>query len=432
MTHQQAVAYLHHLLGNFSGAKLGLERVQALVAELDHPERAYPSVHIAGTNGKGSTAAMIESGLRADGRRTGFYSSPHLTRFNERFRLDGLPISDGAFAKAVEATRGAVERMLGGGEDERLRPTMFEVVTAAAFEAFRQAEVDWGVIEVGLGGRLDATNVIDADVAVVTPIGLDHEAWLGNTLTAIAGEKAGILKPGCRAAFAPQAPEAGRVLELRARELGIEYRFVDREWRVEDVEHDPAGRFRFRAVSHEIELMIELGLAGEHQIHNALTAIAALEAAGVGPDAITQGLNQAQWPGRLEVVSGAPSYLLDCAHNPAGARTLAHYLERFQRGRLRRLVFGASRDKAIDEVADLLFPHVEEVLLTRAAVSRSVSPATLARIVDHHHANIRVTENVAEALEIARADSAPDDLIVVAGSIFLVGEARRLLSLPDA
>ncbi len=392
--------------------------MQALLDHLGRPERSFRSVHIAGTNGKGSTAAMIEAGLRAAGRKTGLYTSPHLVRINERVRVSGENVSDPDFAAAFDDVREALERMLAEGAPH---PTYFECVTAVAFVHFRRAGVEYAVIEVGLGGRLDATNVIRPEAAVITPIDFDHEAYLGKAAEAISAEKAGILKSGVPAVFAPQRPEARAVLDARASELGIRVVRAGEDWRAERVSAAD-GCYRFVARG----IQAELALAGEHQVINALTAIAALDVLGVSPEAIECGLRSARWPGRLETVAERPLVLLDGAHNPAGARALARFLETHHAGRRIWLIYGAMRDKAVDEVAGTLFPAAHRVILTQVSQSRAVTAATLAALVSHHHPHVEVAGNLAEALSLARAQASEADIIVVTGSLFLVGEAKAL------
>ncbi len=422
MNHQQAVSYLLSLLGESGGAGLGLERMQALVKRLGHPERTFRIVHVAGTNGKGSTGAMIASGLRASGAKTGFYSSPHLTRFNERIEIDGEPVDDDGFVSAVAEVRGEIESMSAEG-DRGVRPTLFEAITATAFCAFRRAQVDWAVIEVGLGGRLDASNVVESELAVVTPIDLDHEAWLGKGLRRIAEEKAGIFRQGGRAVSGGQQPEARQALADKAAELDVELVFAPERWLLEGSRPDALGRFEVLTGG----LRVQLALAGAHQVDNALTAIAALDCLGIAPDAIRKGLETARWPGRLEWFDRQPPVLLDAAHNPSGARALAEHLKRFHSDRKIRLVYGSSRDKAVDEVAGYLFPLADRVLLTRSAVTRSASTQTLLSLTDHLHADIECAEPAAEALRRAREAADAETLVVVAGSIFLLGEVRPLI-----
>jgi dihydrofolate synthase/folylpolyglutamate synthase len=426
MTYPIAVRYLLSLLGDIRGANFGLQRMQALMQRLGNPQRAYRIVHVAGTNGKGSTAAMIEAGLRTAGRTTGLYTSPHLMRFNERLRINGSDGSDEQFAAAVEEVRAANEWLV-AKKGSRAHPTFFESVTAAAFCGFRRAAVEWGVIEVGLGGRLDATNVVNPELAVITPIALDHEAFLGKSGASIAAEKAGILKPGCHAVFAPQQEQVAAVLAARAAELGVPVARAGVDWRAEEIS-DERGYYRFTACRADgMSFKLRLALAGEHQVENALVAIAALDRLGVPAAAIAKGLAMVRWPGRLQSIEGRPEILLDAAHNPAGARVLASFLAKHRAGRRIHLIYGTSRDKAVDEVAGLLFPRTSQVILTRANVARALSPQTLLSIVDHHHDSIQVEPALARALERAQSEAAPEDVIVIAGSVFLVGEALGLL-----
>jgi dihydrofolate synthase/folylpolyglutamate synthase len=363
---------------------------------------------------------MVEAGLRASGRRTGLYTSPHLVRINERIRVAGVEIADDDFAAAFDAVQGAVEELLAAGALDG-HPSYFECVTALAFEHFLRAEVEWAVVEVGLGGRLDATNVVQPQVAVITPIDFDHEAYLGKAAAAISGEKAGILKPGTPAVFAPQPPEAGAVLEARARDLGIPAVCIGKDWTAENVGAE-SGHYRFTARG----IPVELSLAGEHQVTNALTAMATMDLLGVSVEAIQEGLRTTQWPGRLETVAERPIVLLDGAHNPAGARALAAFLEQHHSGRRVWLIYGAMRDKAVDEVAGILFPLAHRVIVTQVAQSRAVSAGALASLVAHHHPRVAVAPSLAEALQKARAEAGEADMIVITGSLFLVGEAKGL------
>ena len=421
MTYEEAVAYLFSILGQIRPENFGLSRMRALCERLGTPEGSFRVVHVAGTNGKGSTAAMIEAGLRAAGFRTGFYSSPHLSKFNERFRIAGTPIDDIGFARAVERVRTVNEELIAEAGPRR-HPTMFESVTAAAFCAFEEARVDYGLIEVGLGGRLDASNVVHPELCVVTPIALDHEAFLGKDPQSIASEKAGIIKPSARAVVsARQLPEAIEVLRETAGEKGV--RFVDcgESWQASSLEHDERGRFRFHVASDAgFATDVQLALPGEHQVGNAVTAIAALAELDILSDGLAA-LSEVEWPGRLEWLTD--DILLDAAHNPSGAGSLREYLERFCADRPIHLIYGTSRDKAVEEVAGQLFSLARRVTLTRAKVPRSVTPRTLASMLDHLHDDLALAASVAEALKTIR----PGELTVIAGSIFLIGEARELL-----
>ena len=421
MSYDETVRFLYSLGNEVRAAKLGLERMTALLERLDSPHLGRAWVHVAGTNGKGSSCAMIESGLRAAGLRTGLYTSPHLAEPTERIRMAGQPVSREQFAAAFEPVHQAAERLLAEGLLEA-HPTYFETVTAMAFLLFRELGAEIGVLEVGLGGRLDATNVVTPRLAVITPIDFDHESFLGKSLESIAAEKAGILKRGVPAVFGAQRPEAQAAIEARAAELGIQPLRTSR-WQVRDLELDRTGS-RFLACGPQ-ELRIDCPLAGEHQVENALIALTALEALGTPPEAIVEGIRQTRWPGRLERVREAPEIILDGAHNPAGARALARYIERFFAGRRVWLIYGAMRDKAVAEMAGILFPLAQEVILTAPTQARAVRPEILAELADHPRP--RLAPRLADALEIVRREAAPEDAVFISGSLFLAGEARSLL-----
>ena len=314
-----------------------------------------------------------------------------------------------------------MEKLLDAGAID-MHTTYFETVTAMAMLVFAEERVDVVVLEVGLGGRLDATNVVVPELAVITPVDFDHEAFLGKSLESIAGEKAGILKAGVPAVFARQRPEAARVLEDRAAALGV--RVVRTEdWAIRGLALDARGS-RFR-LSGERDLRIHCPLAGAHQVENAVTAAVALARLGVPAAAIEAGIARTEWPGRLERVTESPEIILDGAHNPAGARALAAYIQRFYSGRPVRLIYGAMRDKAIEEISGILFPHAQQVIVTAPRQARALSPETIHRISDHP--NLVTAPDIEAALELVRG-AGPEDVIFVTGSLFLVAEARALLA----
>ena len=407
MTYPDSVRFLYALGNEIKSAKLGLERIRAVLEALGNPERAFRVVHVAGTNGKGSTCAMIEAGLRAEKGAanvpTGLFTSPHLIEPTERIQIDGIPVSPADFERAFNIVHETAEKL-----DLDCHPTYFETVTAMAFWLFREMRVHTAVIEVGLGGRLDSTNVVQPILTVITPIDFDHEAYLGHTIEAIAGEKAGILKPGVPAVFARQRPEALAVLLARAEQLQVPVTRAE-SFEIRDLHIDARGS-RFSG--------LVCPLAGEHQVDNAVTAALALRVLGVSPD----GIKDARWPGRIEHVSPNPDIILDGAHNPAGARALARYLERFYGTRRIWLIYGAMRDKAIEEVAGVLFPLASELILTAPDTSRALRPEALAEFAGRGH-----TEPTVEAaIDYARQHASDEDVIVITGSLFVVGEARRL------
>ena len=403
MTYPDSVQFLYALGNEIKSAKLGLERITAVLEALGNPERAYRVVHVAGTNGKGSTCAMIDAGLRAANIRTGLFTSPHLIEPTERIQIDGIPVSRTDFERAFNVVHDIAEKL-----DLDCHPTYFETVTAMAFWLFREKSVETAVIEVGLGGRLDSTNVVHPALTVITPIDFDHEAYLGHTIEAIAGEKAGILKLGIPAVFARQRPEALKVLETRAAELHVPVTHFD-DFEIRDLVIDARGS-RFSG--------IVCPLAGEHQVDNAVTAALALRALGMSTD----GIAEARWPGRIEHVSPNPDIILDGAHNPAGARALAKYLERFYGNRRIWMIYAAMRDKAIDEVAGILFPLASELVLTAPDTPRALRPEAMAEFAGRGH----VESSVESAIAYARSHAAEEDVIVITGSLFLVGEARGL------
>ena len=402
MTYPDTVQFLYTLGNEMKTAKLGLERISAILAALGHPERSFRVVHVAGTNGKGSTCAMIDAGLRAAGMRTGMFTSPHLIEPTERIQTDGMPVTAGQFAHAFETIHSVAQSL-----PLDAHPSYFETVTAMAFWLFREMGVETAVVETGLGGRLDATNVVTPLLTVLTPIDLDHQAYLGETIEAIALEKAGILKPGVPAVFARQRPEVASILDARAAQLGIAVRHAE-EFAIRDLEMDARGS-RFSG--------IECPLAGEHQVDNAVTAALALEALGVPP----QGIAEARWPGRLEYISPNPDILLDGAHNPAGARALALYLQRHCPHRKRWMVFGAMRDKAVAKIAGILFPLADELILTAPDSPRAMPPDELLALAGRGRAVV----NTAAALEILAQETTAEDVVIVTGSLFLVGEVRK-------
>ncbi len=419
MNYPDSVHFLYALGNEIKTAKFGLERIRTVLDALGNPQDRCRFVHVAGTNGKGSTCAMIESGLRAAGHRTGLYISPHLSEPTERICVGGKPVSVERFTEAFNRIHETVERLLDSGAID-LHTTYFETVTAMAFLIFAEEETSMVALEVGLGGRLDATNVVRPELAVITPVDFDHEAFLGRSLEAIAGEKAGILKPGVPAVIARQRPEAEKVIERRAAELGIELERTA-DWSICDLKISPrASDFRLMGGA---SLRIHCPLAGEHQVENAATAAIALARVGIPVEAIEQGIAAAVWPGRLERLSEKPEILIDGAHNPAGARALAGYLDRFYAPRRVILIYGAMRDKAVEEVCGILFPRARQVIATAPDQPRALHPEAIRNLAEH--ADVRIAPRLRDALEMARS-AAEDDVIVITGSLYLVGEARAL------
>ena len=409
--------------------KFGLANITTLVEELGNPHRAAPCVHIAGTNGKGSTAAMLESILHAAGFRTGLYTSPHLERINERIRIGGEDISDEKFAAAWTRVHDVIESLLASGK-LGAHPTYFECITALAFVAFVDAGVNFAIYEVGLGGRLDSTNIVAPEVAVITSIDFDHESFLGYSIAEIAAEKAGIIKPGAWVVSSAERPEAREVISRRCKEQSARLVEIDAAWRVENASA-LAGRYRAVAVSIDSskKIALEPSLAGRFQIRNALAAAAtgrllAERGFAVTDDAIERGIRTARWPGRLERLSERPAVYLDGTHNPAGAKELLKFWEDNFAGQRILLVYGAMRDKAVDEIAGLLFPAADFVIFTQPLQPRAISAPLLAEMTGHLAKSSAVVPDPSDALERAIDIASPDDAVFATGSLYLVGDLR--------
>jgi dihydrofolate synthase/folylpolyglutamate synthase len=435
MNFKEATKYLYSLGNETLAMKLGLESVRALARALGDPQRKFPAVHIAGTNGKGSTASMTASVLRAAGLRAGLYTSPHLVSIAERIRIGADEITPDDFARLAASVRAAGERLVAENALPA-PPTFFEQVTMIAYLYFAERKVDLAVMEVGLGGRLDATNICEPVVTAITRVGLDHQNYLGDTLASIAGEKAGIVKSGAPAVIAPQAGEAMRAIAARCEELNAPIILTSEPFDIEAASGDEnIGRYRFRYRASGDEYALQLGMRGRHQITNAIVAIhiaEQLRAAGfeIPQPAIVEGLNNAAWPGRLEMIRLSPSQaplLLDGAHNADGALALRDFLDERFRSTPITILFGAMADKAIGVMSGILFPAASQVIVTSIDSPRAAEPNAIAEA--SHRDAIR-TENASEALAEALRITPPDGLIVVCGSLFLVGEIRQSLLQP--
>jgi dihydrofolate synthase/folylpolyglutamate synthase len=418
MTFAESIRFLFSLGPELKTVKWDLERIVTLLEAIGSPHMKGRFVHVAGTNGKGSTCAMMASALGTSGYRTGFYSSPHLADPRERIQIDGELISENAWCEAFNAVHTAAEDLL-ARELIDTHPSFFESMTAMAFFAFAKSSLDVVVLETGLGGRLDATNVVDPELSVITPIDFDHEAFLGSSIESIAAEKAGIIKPNRPVVFAEQRPEAFSVLERKALEM-VAPVTLSSFWRIENLELDRFGS-RF-TLSADEEIAIDCPFPGRHQVENARTAVTALRVFGVSAPAIAKGIATAVWPGRLERVANNPDIILDGAHNPAGARALASYIQQFFAHEPIRIVFGAMRDKAVDEVISTLFPLAAEVMVTTPDQPRALNAESLLEVSDHP--NIVVAPTVPDAIRMIREKPMTT---FITGSLFLVGEARRLL-----
>jgi dihydrofolate synthase/folylpolyglutamate synthase len=429
MQFDEAVNYLLSLGHETLAMKLGLANVTRLLAALDKPQQPYPAVQIAGTNGKGSTATMLAAVCRAAGIRTGLYTSPHLVSITERINIDGAEIAPAEFARHATQVRAAAEQL---HSETGARPTFFEQVTAIALLAFRAARVQLAILETGLGGRLDATTAVHAATVAITPIALDHQAYLGDTLTEIAAEKAAIIRPDTSVVVAPQPAEARTVVIARCRECGVTPAWATEHITVIDAPPDGRLRATFET-PQDVYADVALALRGRHQLTNAAVAIALAEqlrASGFSLPraAIIEGLQTAAHPGRLELWPGAPPVLFDGAHNPAGAAALRAYIDEFIRAPI-TLVFGAMGDKELDRIAATLFPIAQQLILTRPTNMRAAALDVLAQLA-HQHARasaFELVESPVAALKRAREITPPDGLICVTGSLYLIGEVQASL-----
>jgi len=435
---------LGHELAQTAPHKFDLAHMRVLLEAMDHPERRFPSVLIAGTNGKGSTAATLASILRASGLKTGLYTSPHLVRINERIQLNGEAISDESFAALQESVEGIADRLVKRG-DLPWHPSFFEMMTAIAFEHFAQERVEMAVLEVGMGGRLDATNVVEPLVSVITDISLDHQKYLGNTVAEIAREKAGIMRAGRAVVTLPQQPKANDVIGNTILEVGAQavnaVPYVppvspgSSQYLVPSTEQD---RFVYRYPLQVLgeEILVETPLVGRHQLRNMALAIAAVVElsqqgfSGITAKSIEQGVRETRWPGRFQVIParpGRPEIVIDVAHNPAGAWALRAALSERYEDRPLIFVFGAMRDKAISEMTEILFPPAYQVIATRPNNPRAASAEEIRQAAARTGVEVEAIENVQEAVERALAVANPGAVIVITGSIYLVGEVMQLI-----
>ena len=460
-SYQTAVARmfaLGHELAQTPSHKFDLAHMRVLLAALEHPERRFPSVLIAGTNGKGSTAATLASILHASGLRTGLYTSPHLMRINERIRISDEAIADDKFALLHDMVERTAERLVEDGELP-WHPSFFEMLTAIAFEHFATSKVEIVVLEVGMGGRLDATNVVEPRVSVITDVALDHQKFLGNTITEIAREKVGIIRPGGVVVTLPQSPEANDVIGnaiLERDATGVSavpyvppvspgaesQQYLTAKLAKEDAKDTENGRCHgiARCAEYPLEVMgkeilVKTPLVGRHQLRNIALAIAAAEELSkqgfpLTPESIERGICETRWPGRFQVIpatDAAPEFVLDVAHNPAGAWALRSGLSSYYEDRRIIFVFGAMRDKAIGEMCEILFPLSDSVIATCAENPRSATPDEIRNAAARTGTEIETHPDVASALARARELAREDGIVVVTGSIYVVGEAMRVL-----
>jgi dihydrofolate synthase/folylpolyglutamate synthase len=432
MNYAEAVGYLLSLGHETLAVKLGLTNITLLLEQLRNPHRRYRLVQIAGTNGKGSTAAMLHSICCAAGLKSGLFTSPHLSSITERIRIGGQDVSEEIFASCATQVRSAVGELTANSQIEA-PPTFFEQVTAIALLAFAEAGVEIAILETGLGGRLDATTAAGAGLVGITPVTLDHQEYLGQSLREIASEKAAIIRGGVTAVVAPQSAEVLEVINDRAASCGVQPKSDDYETTIEAFTSDGRVILTLKTPIANYP-RICLALRGRHQVTNAATAVRLAESMwelgfAIGSKSIIQGLETAEHPGRLEFVETSPRVLLDGAHNVAGAAALREYLDEFVRVPV-TLIFGAMRDKQLQEMSALLFPVAKRLVLTKPDSPRAAEVETLQSIAvasfPAEKITLAVPANV--ALKAAFADTAPGELVCVAGSLYLVGELRGQLS----
>ncbi len=431
MNYVECLSYLDDLGYELRGVKFGLEAMECILASLGHPERKYPTAIVAGTNGKGSTSAILASIMERAGYRTGLYTSPHLIRVNERIQVNGREISDEDFASSFTEVRQSVERL---AEQKSLAhwPSFFEFLTATAFLHFARSRVDFAVLEVGMGGRLDATNITEPHVAVITNVDLDHVEFLGHTHAAIAGEKAGVIKPRRPVVSGCEHPEAADVIRRQCADLGADLLETALLAKLANVRNEQ-GRYVFDlALNGDRFIDLTTPLLGKFQIKNASVAVAAAwrlaqEGLNISRQAIMEGLCNASWPGRLEIVQTRPLVLLDGAHNPGAAREIAEFVTEQLTGRRLRLVYASMRDKAIGEISEILFPLAEEVYVTRPEQARAASPEEILAAARYRPQRIIVESDPARAVGNACRASSPQDVVLATGSLFLVGAIKEAL-----
>ena len=402
------------------GIKLGLDVMRNILSGLDHPQNRFRSIHVAGTNGKGSVASMITAILQKAGFTAGLYTSPHLVHFNERIRINGSPVSN----REVVAAYKAVQAVHSGDRE----PTFFEFATAMALYAFGNRPVDWAVIETGMGGRLDATNMLAPDLSVITNISIEHREYLGSTIAEIAGEKAGIIKKASPVVTGVRQPDAIRVVEAKAAAMKALCYRQGRDFRCR---RQADGRFNYYGLDHKWR-GLATPLLGEHQVTNAGLAIASAEAlirkgVPIEEKHVRQGLIDTAWPGRLETVSEKPHIILDGAHNLAAARNLGRYLQKHLADRRIMLVIGILDDKPYSGMLRALLPACRRTIITAPTIGRAVPARTLADTAQTYMKDVRVIPQVPQAVRQAIKMTGPRDTIVVAGSLYVVGEAIQAL-----
>ncbi|MFC1857333.1 bifunctional folylpolyglutamate synthase/dihydrofolate synthase [Thermodesulfobacteriota bacterium] len=400
------------------GIKLGLSTIREILAGLGNPQRRFKCIHVAGTNGKGSIASSLASILHASGYNVGLYTSPHLVRFNERICINNRPIPNENVVKAHKA----IQSVHHGNR----QPTFFEFATAMALYEFGRQQIDWAVIETGMGGRLDATNVIKPSLAIITNISLEHRMYLGNTIGEIAAEKGGIIKRHCPVVTGARQKTAISVLEKLARMKSAPMYRLGKDFRVR---RNHTGTFTYFGIKN-VWRKLRTELLGDHQVDNAALVLAASEVLNnkhvqISLQNVRDGLKKTAWPGRLEIVANSPLIILDGAHNLAAAQKLAQYLSTNLKGRKLTFVIGILDDKPYQAMLRSLLPVCNRVIITRSRIDRALSPEILRRTAQKFVTDIKIIPDVDSAVKYAVDTTPPEDAICVAGSLYVVGEAKE-------
>lgn len=427
MNYEEALDFIHGT--KKFGSKLGLDNIRRLLNLLGNPQKDLKYIHIAGTNGKGSTSSYIANILQEAGYKVGLFTSPYLERFNERMTIDGEDIPNDILATIVEKVKEKVELM---NTEENLFPTEFEIVTAVAFEYFSKEKVDYVVLEVGLGGRLDSTNVIDSSLAsVITTIDMDHVDILGDTLEKIAWEKAGIIKKNGLVISYPQKEEALEVLQKVSKEKEAELILCPMN-KIKIAELNDCGAiFDFEYNGNTIK-NIKINLLGEHQVYNATLALTAIlnlrdrDLVKISDEAIKLGMSKTKWKGRLEVLRRNPTFLIDGAHNVQGVKSLIQSLKLFKYNRL-ILGMGILKDKDVEHMIEILTPLADKIIITEADIFRKMAAKELAEKVEKYNENITIEKNIEKAIDKAFEIAEKDDLILFSGSLYLIGDIRKIV-----
>jgi len=429
-TYQQALDYIYSFINHsltrnlrYSEDKFDLTRMYELMSLLGNPQLDYDVVHVAGTKGKGSTCAMIASILESQGLKVGFYSSPHMIDFNERIRINSSLISNSEIVEIINSIKNNIEKVP--------KISTFEIITAAAFEYFSQKKVDIAVIEVGMGGRLDATNVVSPKISVITPISLDHTKILGNTIPGIAKEKAGIIKKGIPVVIGKQVPEAYCVIKTIAEKKSKHIIDVESLYKWEQIDYSLSKQsiHVFRKVGG-FSSILEFSLLGDHQAENAITALATinnLENYEISQSAIKNGFRAVKWPGRFEAIQESPLVIIDGAHNPDSFKKLSQTIKKYLPNREKTLIFGASEDKNVEKMIDIISPFVDRIMFTKSSHPRAMSKEEIFEKISLHQNNRIKFLDIEKIVGFIKDTGNADNVYIFSGSIFVAGAVKEML-----